>query len=31
MELVEVTGKVGTDPPEQIVSDVPKLKAGVTF
>jgi hypothetical protein len=31
MELVEVAGKAGTEPPEQIVSEVPKLKAGVTF
>ena len=28
--LVEVVGKEGTLPPEQIVSDVPKLKVGLT-
>ena len=28
---VEVAGKAGTDPPEQTVSEVPKLNAGVTF
>jgi hypothetical protein len=31
MLLLEVPGNAGTVPPEQIVSDVPKLNAGVTF
>ena len=31
MLLVDVVGRVGTVPPEQIVSVVPKLNAGVTF
>jgi hypothetical protein len=31
MPSVEVAGKAGTDPPEQIVSVVPKENAGVTF
>jgi len=29
--LVDVVGNVGTVPPEQIVSVVPKLKVGVMF
>lgn len=29
MPLVEVVGKAGTVPPEQMLSDVPKLNAGV--
>ena len=29
--LFDVTGKVGTVPPEQIVSDVPKVNVGVMF
>ena len=29
--MVEVPGKAGTVPPEQILSDVPKLNAGVIF
>ena len=29
--LVDVVGKVGTVPPLQIVSDVPKLNVGVIF
>jgi hypothetical protein len=29
--LDDVPGNAGTDPPEQIVSDVPKLNAGVIF
>jgi hypothetical protein len=29
--LPEVVGNAGTDPPEQILSDVPKLNVGVTF
>ena len=29
--LSEVVGRDGTEPPEQIDSDVPKLKVGVTF
>ena len=31
MPLVEVVGNVGTVPPEQMVSVVPKLKVGVIF
>jgi hypothetical protein len=31
MPLVEVPGKAGTVPPEQTLSVVPKLNAGVTF
>lgn len=31
MPLVDVVGSVGTVPPEQIVSAVPKLNVGVTF
>ena len=31
MLLVDVAGSVGTVPPEQIVSVVPKLNVGVTF
>jgi hypothetical protein len=31
MPLVEVTGNAGTVSPEQMVSEVPKLNAGVTF
>ena len=30
MLLVEVVGRVGTFPPEQIVSVVPKVNVGVT-
>ena len=29
--LVEVFGNTGTDPPAQILSDVPKLNVGVMF
>ena len=29
MPFEEVVGKTGTDPPVQIVSDVPKLNAGI--
>jgi hypothetical protein len=29
--LSEIFGKVGTDPPLQMVNDVPKLKVGVIF
>ena len=29
--LVDVVGNAGTDPPEQIVSVVPKLNVGVMF
>ena len=29
--LVDVFGNAGTDPPAQIVNDVPKLNAGVIF
>ncbi len=31
MPLVDVVGNVGTDPPAQIVSVVPKLNVGVRF
>jgi hypothetical protein len=31
MLLVEVVGKVGTDPPAQMVRFVPKLNVGVMF
>jgi hypothetical protein len=31
MPLVDVAGNDGTVPPEHIVSDVPNVKAGVTF
>ncbi len=31
MPLVDVLGKVGTVPPEQMVNAVPKLNVGVTF
>jgi len=31
MPLLDVVGKIGTVPPEQIVSVVPKLKVGVTI
>ena len=29
--LVDVDGNAGTDPPEHILNEVPKLKVGVTF
>ena len=29
--LLDVVGKVGTDPPAQMVSDIPKLNVGVMF
>lgn len=31
MPLLEAAGKTGTLPPEQIVSELPKLNVGVTF
>jgi hypothetical protein len=31
MPLVEVPGKLGTLPPEQMDNEVPKLKVGVTL
>ena len=31
MPFVDVVGKLGTDPPAQIVSVVPKIKVGVIF
>ena len=31
MPLVEVPGSAGTVPPEQMLSDVPKLNVGVIF
>jgi hypothetical protein len=29
--FVDVVGKAGTEPPEQIAREVPKLNVGVTF
>ena len=29
--FVDVFGKIGTEPPAQIVSDVPKLNVGIMF